>query len=53
MFYACVQRFDRMDEKILCGKLIPCLVRKNFQDSPSHQIFDRMYGSLNKDKNKN
>jgi hypothetical protein len=31
----------------------PCLVRKNFQDSPSHRIFGRMHGALNKDKNKN
>jgi len=33
--------------------LRPCLVRKNFQDSPSHRIFGRMHGALNKDKNKN
>jgi len=31
----------------------PCLVRKNFQDFPSHRIFGRMHGALNKDKNKN
>ena len=31
----------------------PCLVRKNFQDSPSHRIFSRMYGALNIDENKN
>jgi hypothetical protein len=31
----------------------PCLVRKNFQDSPSHRIFGRMHGVLNKDNNKN
>ena len=31
----------------------PCLVRKNFQDSLSHQIFGRMHGALNIDKNKN
>jgi len=34
-------------------KLMPCLVRKNFQDSPSHRIFGRMYGALNIDENKN
>jgi len=32
--------------------LRPCLVRKNFQDSPSHRIFGRMHGALNIDKNK-
>ena len=32
---------------------LPCLVRKNFQDSPSHRIFGRMHGALNIDKNKN
>jgi len=26
---------------------------KNFQDSPSHQIFGRMHGALNIDQNKN
>ena len=31
----------------------PCLVRKNFQDSPSNRIFGRMHGALNIDKNKN
>jgi len=31
----------------------PCLVRKNFQDSPSHRIFGRMYEALNIDENKN
>jgi len=31
----------------------PRLVRKNFQDSPSHRIFGRMHGVLNIDKNKN
>jgi len=30
-----------------------CLVRKNFQDSLSHQIFSRMHGALNIDENKN
>jgi len=30
-----------------------CLVRKNFQDSLSHQIFSRMHEVLNIDKNKN
>jgi len=35
------------------SELRPCLVRKNFQDSPSHRIFDRMHGALNIDKNKN
>jgi hypothetical protein len=35
------------------SKLRPCLVRKNFQDSPSHRIFDHMHAALNKDKNKN
>jgi hypothetical protein len=29
MFYACVQRFDGMDEKNLDGKLIRALVRKS------------------------
>jgi len=29
------------------------LVRKSFQDSPSHRIFDRMHGALNIDENKN
>jgi len=33
--------------------LQPCLVRKSFQNSPSHRIFNRMYGALNIDKNKN
>jgi len=28
-------------------------LRKNFQDSPSHQIFGHMHEALNKDKNKN
>jgi len=31
----------------------PCLVRKNFQDSPSHRIFGRMHEALNIDENKN
>ena len=25
----------------------PCLVPKNFQDSPSHRIFGHMHGALN------
>jgi len=33
--------------------LWPCLVRKIFQDSPSHRIFGRMHEVLNIDKNKN
>ena len=33
--------------------LRPCLVGKNFQDFPSHRIFDRMYRTLNIDENKN
>jgi len=33
--------------------LKPCLVRKIFQDSPSHRIFSRMYRALNIDENKN
>ena len=33
--------------------LRPCLVRKNFQDFPSHRIFGRMYRALNIDENKN
>jgi len=37
-----------------CAFLLrPCLVRKNFQDYPSHRIFGRMHGALNIDKNKN
>ena len=35
------------------NNLRPCLVRKNFQDSPSHRIFGRMHGALNIDENKN
>ena len=35
------------------ARVRPCLVRKNFQDSPSHRIFGRMHGVLNIDKNKN
>jgi len=31
----------------------PCLVRKNFQGSPSYRIFGRVHGALNIDKNKN
>jgi hypothetical protein len=31
----------------------PCLVRKNFQDFPSHRILGRMHVALNKDNNKN
>jgi len=31
----------------------PCLVRKNFQNFPSHRIFVRMHGALNIDENKN
>jgi len=31
----------------------PCLVRKNFQDFPSHRIFVRMHRALNIDENKN
>ena len=31
----------------------PCLVRKNFQNSPSHRIFSRMHGTLNIDEIKN
>ena len=34
-------------------ELRPCLVRKNFQDSPLHRIFGRMHGALNIDENKN
>jgi len=34
-------------------KMRPCLVRKNFQDSPSHRISSRMHGTLKIDKNKN
>jgi len=33
--------------------LRPRLVRKNFQDFSSHQIFGHMHGALDKDKNKN
>jgi len=35
------------------GRFGPCLVRKNFQGSPSHRIFNHMHRALNKDKNKN
>jgi len=38
---------------IFFARLRPCLVRKNFQDSPSHRIFGRMHGALNIDENKN
>jgi len=38
---------------VLLVPLRPCLVRKNFQDSPSHRIFGRMHGVLNIDENKN
>jgi len=31
----------------------PCLVRKNFQDSPSHRILRHMHGALNIHENKN
>ena len=31
----------------------PGLVRKNFQDFPSHRIFGRMHGALNINENKN
>ena len=31
----------------------PCLVRKNFQDFPSHRIFGHMHRALNMDENKN
>jgi len=31
----------------------PCLIRKNFQDFPSHRIFSRMHGALNINENKN
>ena len=31
----------------------PCLVRRNFQNSPSYRIFGRMHGALNINKNKN
>ena len=33
--------------------LRPCLIRKNFQDSPSHRIFGRIHEALNIDENKN
>jgi len=33
--------------------LRPCLVSKNFQDSPSHRIFIHMHEVLNIDENKN
>jgi len=33
--------------------LRPCLVRKIFQDSPSHQILRHMHGALNINENKN
>jgi hypothetical protein len=36
------------------GQFLPCLLPpKIFQDFSSHQIFRRMYGVLNIDKNKN
>ena len=38
---------------VVRAHLRPCLVRKNFQDFPSHRIFGRMHGALNTDENKN
>ena len=35
-----------------CSLLWPCLVRKNFQNSPSHRILRHMHGALNIDENK-
>jgi len=37
----------------ILSHLRPCLVPKDFPDSPSHRIFVRMYGTLNVDENKN
>jgi len=34
-------------------ELRPCLVRKIFQDSPSHRILRHMHEALNIDENKN
>jgi hypothetical protein len=31
----------------------PCLVFKNFQDSPSHLMFGHMHGALNVDEKTN
>jgi len=51
MLHACVERFDVTENlKIF---LVFGVVRKNFQDFPSHRIFGRMHGALNIDENKN
>jgi hypothetical protein len=34
-------------------ELMPCLVRKKFQDFSSHRIFGRIHRALNIDENKN
>jgi len=43
---------DRTD-RAAAAKADTGLVRKNFQDSPSHRIFGHIHEALNKDKNKN
>jgi len=56
MLHIYAEKFDvtgNLESFLVFGKLRLCLVRKNFQDSPSHRIFDRMHGALNKDENKN
>jgi len=57
MLYAYVARFN-VTENLknfinFFWELRSCLIRKNFQDSPSHRIFGRMHGALNIDENKN
>jgi hypothetical protein len=48
-------QYNKKTELSFCKLVIQrhCLVRKNFQDFPSHQIFGRMHEALNIDKNKN
>jgi serine/threonine protein kinase len=41
-------------ELLLCFSFLrPRLVTKNFQDSPSHRMFEHMHGALNVDEKKN
>ena len=47
------QRFDVTGNFENFCELRPCLVRKIFQDFPSHRIFGRIHGELNINKNKN
>jgi len=52
MFYACVQRFDGMDEKILGGKLNRASVKKENDVVHPHMIYRQYFKSrVSKGKN--